>query len=156
MSADAVVFATNGSGGGDTKATAGTAMRDARKYLSNVEGTARTCTQVSERIVVRIGAAGDRCMYLLDELTWSNSSVVLKTSSTNFMSLTRRAMKLPFGGKRVVYTVAVCRRRGLASPISSGFPWPRQRHCTMIMHEIARCRGDAQLQDTPGLVQGIS
>ena len=56
MSADAVVFATNGSGGGDTKATAGTAMRDARKYLSNVEGTARTCTQVSERIVVRIRA----------------------------------------------------------------------------------------------------
>ena len=47
MSADAVVFATNGSGGGDTKAAAGTAMRDARKYLSNVEGTARTCTQVS-------------------------------------------------------------------------------------------------------------
>ena len=27
----AVVFATNGSGGGDTKAAAGTAMRDARK-----------------------------------------------------------------------------------------------------------------------------
>ena len=47
MSADAVVFATNGSGGGDTKAAASTAMRDARKQLSNVEGTARTCTQVS-------------------------------------------------------------------------------------------------------------
>ena len=29
MSADAVVFATNGSGGADTKAAAGTAMRDA-------------------------------------------------------------------------------------------------------------------------------
>ena len=41
MSANALVFATNGSGGGDTKAAAGTAMRDACKSSSHVEGTRR-------------------------------------------------------------------------------------------------------------------
>ena len=72
MSAYAVVFATNGSGGGDTKA--------ARKYLSNVEGTARTCTQVSvtctghNALVVRIRAACEG--YLLDELTMTVKLII--------------------------------------------------------------------------------
>ena len=59
MSADAVVFATNGSGGGDAKAAAGTAMRDARMSSSHVEDTTRCCC--------RRGQRGRRCccLYLL-------------------------------------------------------------------------------------------
>ena len=59
ISAYTVVFATNGSGGGDAKAAAGTAMRDARMSSSHVEGTTRCCCRRGQR-----GRRGC-CLYLL-------------------------------------------------------------------------------------------